>query len=120
MKIVNAYIAAKEAFYPAIVEQKIEAVMDKLEEKQVSFVTKDDIAALEASKKKKRKSATPGNTNTPAMKKCWISFALRKPQQTNLDSMFGAIAQMQDVQAITLKSTMNGLALSDGYSVSTA
>jgi hypothetical protein len=55
MKIVNAYIASKEGFDPAIVEQKIEAVMDKLEEKQVSFVTKDDIAVLEAVEKEEAK-----------------------------------------------------------------
>ena len=55
MKIVNGYIAAREGFDPAIVEQKIEAVMDKLEEKQVSFVTKDDIAVLEAVEKEEAK-----------------------------------------------------------------
>jgi len=55
MKIVNAYVAAREGFDPAIVEQKIEAVMDKLEEKQVSFVTKDDIAVLEAVEKEEAK-----------------------------------------------------------------
>jgi len=55
MKVVNAYIASKEGFEPAVVEQKIEAVMDKLEEKKVSFVTKEDIAVLEAVEKEEAK-----------------------------------------------------------------
>ena len=48
MKVVNAYLAAKEGFAPEEVEQKIETVLDKLEEKGVSFATKEDIAVLEA------------------------------------------------------------------------
>ncbi len=55
MKVVNAYVASKEGFDPAAVEQKIEAVMDKLEEKNVSYVTKDDVAALEAVEKEEAK-----------------------------------------------------------------
>ena len=55
MKVVNAYIASREGFDQAIVEQKIEAVMDKLEEKKVSFVTKADIAVLEAVEKEEAK-----------------------------------------------------------------
>jgi ferredoxin--NADP+ reductase len=48
MRVVNAYLAAKEGFAPEEVEQKIETVLDKLEEKGVSFATKEDIAVLEA------------------------------------------------------------------------
>lgn len=48
MKVVNQYLASKEGFEAEVIEQKIEAVLDKLEEKGVSFVTKDDIALLEA------------------------------------------------------------------------
>ena len=55
MKVVNAYIASKEGVEPAVVEQKIEAVMDKLEEKKVSFVTKADVAVLEAVEKEEAK-----------------------------------------------------------------
>ena len=55
MKVVNAYIASREGFDQAMVEQKIEAVMDKLEEKKVSFVTKADIAVLEAVEKEEAK-----------------------------------------------------------------
>jgi ferredoxin/flavodoxin---NADP+ reductase len=55
MKVVNAYIASREGFDQVIVEQKIEAVMDKLEEKKVSFVTKADIAVLEAVEKEEAK-----------------------------------------------------------------
>jgi ferredoxin--NADP+ reductase len=55
MKVVNAYIALREGFDQVIVEQKIEAVMDKLEEKKVSFVTKADIAVLEAVEKEEAK-----------------------------------------------------------------
>jgi ferredoxin/flavodoxin---NADP+ reductase len=51
MKVVNAYLASKEGFTPEEVEQKLEAVLDKLEENSVSFVTKEDIAALEAVEK---------------------------------------------------------------------
>jgi hypothetical protein len=59
MKVINAYLGSKEGFAPEIVEQKIEAVLAKLEEKKVSYVTKDDIELLEAVEKaeaKKRNS----------------------------------------------------------------
>jgi len=48
MRVVNADLAAKEGFAPEEVERKIETVMDKLKQKGVSFVTKDDVALLEA------------------------------------------------------------------------
>jgi hypothetical protein len=48
MKVVNAYLATKEAFEPSLVQQKIEAVLDKLEEKGVAYVTKEDLRILEA------------------------------------------------------------------------
>jgi ferredoxin/flavodoxin---NADP+ reductase len=51
MKVVNAYLASKEGFDSAVVDQKIEAVMDKLEENNVSYATKDDVALLEAVEK---------------------------------------------------------------------
>ena len=55
MKVVNEFLANKEGFDPAVVEQKIETVMDKLEEKNVAFVTKDDVATLEAREKTEAK-----------------------------------------------------------------
>ena len=55
MKVVNEFLASKEGFDPAVVEQKIETVMDKLEEKKVAFVTKDDVAILEAREKEEAK-----------------------------------------------------------------
>jgi hypothetical protein len=55
MKVVNAYLAAKEGFDTAVVDQKIEAVIDKLEENKVSFVTKNDVAVLEAVEKEEAK-----------------------------------------------------------------
>lgn len=55
MKVVNAYVATKEGFAPEEVEQKIETVIDKLEEKGVSFVTKEDIALLEAAEAEEAK-----------------------------------------------------------------
>ena len=55
MKVVNAYVATKEGFAPEEVEQKIETVLDKLEEKGVSFVTKEDIALLEAAEAEEAK-----------------------------------------------------------------
>ena len=48
MKVVTGYLAGKEGFPPAVVEQKIEAVLDKLEENKVAYVTKEDVATLEA------------------------------------------------------------------------
>lgn len=59
VRVVNEYLASKEGFDAEVIEQKIETVLDKLEEKGVSFVTKDDIAVLEAMENeeaKKRKS----------------------------------------------------------------
>jgi ferredoxin--NADP+ reductase len=51
IKVVNHDLAAKEGFEAQAVRQKIEAVLDKLEEKKISFVTKDDLALLEAREK---------------------------------------------------------------------
>jgi len=48
MKVVTGYLAGKEGFPPELVEHKIEAVLDKLEENKVAYVTKEDVAALEA------------------------------------------------------------------------
>jgi ferredoxin/flavodoxin---NADP+ reductase len=56
MKVVNEYLAAKEGFEPEIVQQKIERVLDKLEENNVSFVTKEDIAVLEANEREEAKA----------------------------------------------------------------
>jgi ferredoxin--NADP+ reductase len=55
MKVINQYLSTKEGFDPPVVQQKIDAVMDKLEEKNVSFVTKEDIAVLEAREKDEAK-----------------------------------------------------------------
>ncbi len=55
MKVVNGYVATKEGFTPEEVEHKIESVLDKLEEKGVSFVTKEDITVLEAAEKEEAK-----------------------------------------------------------------
>ena len=55
MKVVNGYLASKEGFEPQVAEQKIEALLDKLEENNVSFVTKQDIAVLEAKEKEEAK-----------------------------------------------------------------
>ncbi len=51
MRVVNAYLASKDGFEPEVVEQKIETLLDKLEENKVSYVTKEDIAVLEAAEK---------------------------------------------------------------------
>lgn len=55
IKVVNAYLAAKEGFDSAAVEQKIKVVTDKLTASQVSFVTKDDVAVLEAQEREEAK-----------------------------------------------------------------
>jgi len=55
MKVVNADLAAREGFEPAVIDQKIEAVMEKLEENNVSYITKDDIAVLEAKEREEAK-----------------------------------------------------------------
>jgi ferredoxin--NADP+ reductase len=48
MRVVNGYLAGKEGFSAEVVQQKMEAVLDKLEQKKVAYVTKEDIAALES------------------------------------------------------------------------
>jgi ferredoxin/flavodoxin---NADP+ reductase len=55
MKVVNAYLASKEGFDEAVIDQKIKAVIDKLEENKVSYVTKEDVAVLEAVEKEEAK-----------------------------------------------------------------
>jgi len=56
MKVVNEYVAAREGFEPEGIQQKIERVLDKLEEKSVSFVTKEDVAVLDAKEKEEAKA----------------------------------------------------------------
>ncbi|MGH7926750.1 MAG: FAD-dependent oxidoreductase [Candidatus Binatia bacterium] len=56
IKVVNEYLASREGFEPQVVQQKIERVLDKLEEKKVSFVTKDDVAVLEAREREEAKA----------------------------------------------------------------
>ncbi|HEX2227500.1 MAG TPA: FAD-dependent oxidoreductase [Candidatus Binatia bacterium] len=56
IKVVNEYLAAKEGFEPEVIEQKIERVLDKLEENKISFVTKEDIAVLEAKEREEAKA----------------------------------------------------------------
>ena len=56
MKVVNEYVAAREGFEPEVIQQKIERVLDKLEEKSVSFVTKEDVAVLDAKEKEEAKA----------------------------------------------------------------
>lgn len=55
IKVVNEYLANKEGFEPELIEQKIEAVLDKLEERRVAYVTKEDLRALEAVEKEQAK-----------------------------------------------------------------
>ena len=55
MKVINAYLTSQEGFEPEVIERKIEAVLDKLEENKVSNVTKDDVALLEAGEKQEAK-----------------------------------------------------------------
>ena len=55
MKVINAYLTSQEGFEPEVIERKIEAVLDKLEENKVSYVTKDDVALLEAGEKQEAK-----------------------------------------------------------------
>src|SRR5437667_7469111 len=55
MKVINVYLTSQEGFEPEVIERKIEAVLDKLEENKVSYVTKDDVALLEAGEKQEAK-----------------------------------------------------------------
>ncbi len=59
MKVVNGYLASKEGFSPAEVEQKIKAIVNELEKSGASFVTKQDVELLESVEKeeaRKRKT----------------------------------------------------------------
>ena len=48
MKVVNAYLSGKEGFTPGEMEAKIEAILDLLEKKGASVVTKEDVEILES------------------------------------------------------------------------
>jgi ferredoxin/flavodoxin---NADP+ reductase len=48
MKVVNAYLSAKEGFMPGEIEAKIQAILDILDNKGVSVVTKEDVEILES------------------------------------------------------------------------
>lgn len=54
-KFVNADLAAKEGFEPAEIGQKIGAVMNKLKSKKVSYVTKANLAVLDAKESEEAK-----------------------------------------------------------------
>lgn len=47
MKVVNAYIAAKDGSSSGEIEAKIEAILERLKQKGASVVTKEDVAILE-------------------------------------------------------------------------
>ena len=47
MKVVNAYIAAKDGSSSGEVEAKIEAILERLKQKGASVVTREDVAILE-------------------------------------------------------------------------
>ena len=48
MKVVNEYLSAKEGLTPGQMEAKIEAILDILEKRGVSVVTKEDVEILES------------------------------------------------------------------------
>jgi hypothetical protein len=47
MKVVNGYLASKEGFTAGEMEAKIEAILDELQKKGASVVTKEDVELLE-------------------------------------------------------------------------
>ncbi|MFQ5851017.1 MAG: FAD-dependent oxidoreductase [Candidatus Binatia bacterium] len=51
MKVVNGYLASREGFSPKEIEQKIEALTNRLKDARVSFVTKEDVEVLEAAER---------------------------------------------------------------------
>ncbi len=51
MKVVNDYLASKEGFAPAVIDQKMAALVTAFEKNGVSFITKQDIELLEAVEK---------------------------------------------------------------------
>jgi len=56
MKVVNAYLASKPGFEPSVIDRKIAAIKDTLDENKVSFVTKEDLAVLEAKEREEAKT----------------------------------------------------------------
>ena len=48
MKVVNQYLSAKEGFTPGEMEAKIETILDILDKRGVSVVTKEDVEILES------------------------------------------------------------------------
>ncbi len=55
MKVVNGYLASKEGFASAVIDQKIATLVNQLEENKASFVTRQDIELLEAVEKEEAK-----------------------------------------------------------------
>ena len=55
MRVVNDYLASKEGFASAVIDQKIATLVNKLEENKASFVTRQDIELLEAVEKEEAK-----------------------------------------------------------------
>lgn len=56
MKVVNGYLATKEGLSSGEMEARIEALMDRLRKKAVSFVTREDIELLESAEQEEARS----------------------------------------------------------------
>jgi hypothetical protein len=56
MKVVNEYLATKAGLSSGEMEARIEALMDSLRSKAVSFVTKEDIELLESAEQEEARS----------------------------------------------------------------
>ena len=70
MKLVNEYLATKEGLSAGEMEEKIEGMVDILQKKGASVVTKEDVELLEGAEQEEARAQKPGTSNTPAMKKC--------------------------------------------------
>jgi len=78
MKVVNDYLASKEGFAPAAVEQKLAALVTHFEKNGVSFVTKQDIELLEAVEKEEARKRNTWEYKFSADEEMLAVIAARK------------------------------------------
>ena len=70
MKVVNEYLATKEGLTAGEMEEKIEGLVDILQKKGASVVTKEDVELLESAKQEEARARKTWDFKYTAMKRC--------------------------------------------------
>ena len=78
MKVVNAYLATKEGFTAGEMEAKIEAILDLLQKKGASVVTREDVELLEEAEHEEARKRQTSDSQFSSDEKMLEVIAARK------------------------------------------